>query len=1665
MKHIILLLLGLGWGIQTAAAQEYTPLVTYGPAASTQEGDADFKQIVFLQMPAGLADSLFVRIFDADCGGRHDTPFGGFDTTTRFRLYGGNGAFTAPTATDPAPNAAAQTAGVLLADETIGVDPFRDDKWINLAVIRAGQGEIVGGRAYFKLLIEGAGGNDANSYNLFLSAAELSNQALPEVRTLNFAPTIRLPEANIFSEMRFFVPVGATEVIVHNFDAVGAQVWVETAFRASLPVAPAGQNVWSEARVKLEPHETGRLCALNFKGGSEIPNDASFYVTDTDGKTLAIEQPIFNQAPRRRPVAVVETKTLADCYTVIFDGSRSTDADGDGLQFFWDFGDPSTGSGQAQPVINRNESTGSRVTHDYQKAGTYNASVIITDDSGQVGNSVLQRFKVIVNKAPIAEAGPNVIIAPGETVNFDGSRSTDADGTIQRYVWDFGDGVRTTGVKAAHLFRSAGHYLVFLRVEDGSESPCNFGRDSLTVWVNAQPIVNIGPDLITSPGESVKLSGKRCFDSDGKIIAFEWNYGDGQSGNGQDVEHAYAKPGAYAVIVTIRDDARVSNSSATDTLIVFVNDRPIAVLKSNLRPNHNVSVGEIVSFDGSTSQDRDGQIIAYDWDYGDGQKSPHIPLELDKVKIPPLPQGKAAANAKITHAYDKPGRYRVTLKVTDNSTSATDTHTDTTTVIVNDPPVAKAGEDQLVTASEVFFDGSASHDRDGQLTRFVWTFGDGGRGDGPKPMHVYGSPGTYKVRLVVTDDSQTSTDEDSAFITIVINARPIADAGADQIAAPNQELTFDASGSLDPDGKIDKYEWNFGDGKTASSVKTTHAFAKPGVYTVNLKVADNTGHANAVDYDQIIVRVNAQPIADAGADVRVAPGDMVKLSAERSYDLDGQLKNYQWIFSDGKNGLPVDFPTSTGIKGVVSRTFTEPGIYTATLTVTDNSGAINAQAQDQVTIRINHPPLARPGSDVFTCDATIAFDGTVSGDADGDPLLYTWEFGDGTPPQEGPKPIHTYAKSGTYPVILTVDDGWKLRNSRHTAAMTVVINGAPTANAGKERTVCAGDVIIFDGGGSKDPEGGLLKYAWDFGNGETSTDLNPTTIYRKGGDYPVTLTVKDDANLACNTAVDRVIVRVAESPVAEAGPDQKVCANTEVHFDGSKSWDFDGLVNVFLWDFGDGTTGGGPTPTHVFGAAGTYHVTLTIVGDLVGDCDNTNMDEVIVEVTEAPVAYFTAPKTIPFGETAEFDAAKSLAAKGEKITAWKWTLGDGNTTDGQKISHRYAKPGKYLVSLTVTTDNQTSCNTTSYQTFIFVNQSPLAEAGSAQTVGVHQVTTLNGGQSQDTDGAITAYLWSFADGDTARGLEVRHRFTKPGHYPVTLKVIDNTDLRNNWAVDTVWVTVNDAPRPVIAVENAVAHTGEEIRLNSAQSRDSDGAIARFAWNLDPAHQAEGGAVKNTFGASGHYHLSLIADDSTAAQNHRSATAKRLTVYDKPTAAAGPDRTVCPGQKVAFDAGHAANPDSLPLTYAWDFKDGSTAAGQKTEHIFAKPGRYDVTLTVTDAAAGAFGLIKDTALIKVNAAPIANAGPSAGSGQGRDAYFGGAHDAVIFDATASMDADGDPLMYSWDFGDGKTAQGAIVSHTFTKAGEYRVKLRVRDDSGTVCNEGAAEVVVRVRAHGK
>ncbi|NOX43180.1 MAG: PKD domain-containing protein, partial [Gammaproteobacteria bacterium] len=557
-------------------------------------------------------------------------------------------------------------------------------------------------------------------------------------------------------------------------------------------------------------------------------------VTDNTGDTNeATTSIIISAGANQPPVAMINAPTTGTVNTAItFDGTGSTDADGNIASYAWDFGDGGT-------------DVGATATYAYTTAGTYTVTLTVTDDAGDTNAATASiTISAGANQPPVA-----VITAPpttgttGTPVTFNGANSTDADGTIATYAWDFGDTNMGTGATATHTYTTAGTYTVTLTVTDDA-GDMNAATTSITIsaGANQPPVAVITAPTAGTVGTEVTFDGTGSTDADGTISTYAWDFGDTNMGTGATATHTYMAAGAYTVTLTVTDDAGDTNTATTTiTVSTAANQLPVAMITGPTTGTANIEL----TFDGSGSTDVDGNIATYGWDFGDTVTD---------------------TGATALHTYKEAGTYTITLLVTDN---AGGTNSTTASIVIdpaaNQPPVAIISGPTTGTAGMMItFSGAGSTDRDGTIASYAWDLGEGTTGTLVDITSSF-AVGTYTITLTVTDDMGVTG---STTANIVITAAgapqpPVADAGGPYTGVVGTAVLFDGSGSMDPDGTIAMYQWDFGDSITGAVMNPTHTFTAAGTFTITLTVTDNDGMTGSSTTTAVIDPAPAPPTPPA----------------------------------------------------------------------------------------------------------------------------------------------------------------------------------------------------------------------------------------------------------------------------------------------------------------------------------------------------------------------------------------------------------------------------------------------------------------------------------------------------------------------------------------------------------------------------------------------------------------------------------------------------------------------------------------------------------------------------------------------------------------------------------------------------------------------------------
>ncbi len=325
-----------------------------------------------------------------------------------------------------------------------------------------------------------------------------------------------------------------------------------------------------------------------------------------------------------------------------------------------------------------------------------------------------------------------------------------------------------------------------------------------------------------------------------------------------------------------------------------------------------------------------------------------------------------------------------------------------------------------------------------------------------------------------------------------------------------------------------------------------------------------------------------------------------------------------------------------------------------------------------------------------------------------------------------------------------------------------------------------GEVVFFDGSISFDPDGFIVGWRWSFGDGFGATGTFVSHVYSSPGNYTVTLLVVDNANATASKTVVLFVGVIGENVPPRAAFSSFPNATRvgePVFFDASPSFDPDGFIVNWFWEFGDGSTGNGTFVSHTYFNTGNYTVTLTVM-DNRNATDSVRKAVLVQSPNIPPVASLTFFPTRPVeGEFVQFDGSGSFDPDGSLID-WFWTFGDGSIGFGPFTSHVYFRPGNYTVNLTVT-DNDGARGMTSV--IIQVRPRPAHDVGvvfidiqprvavSSQFVNIQVGLSNKGNSTEKVD--LTVYFDSEVAA-TLRGITLYP--TCPFCFPNTVNVIWDT---------------------------------------------------------------------------------------------------------------------------------------------------------------------------------------------------------------------------------------------------------------------------------------------------
>lgn len=690
--------------------------------------------------------------------------------------------------------------------------------------------------------------------------------------------------------------------------------------------------------------------------------------------------------------------------------------------------------------------------------------------------------------------------------------------------------------------------------------------------------------------------------------------------------------------------------------------------------------------------------------------------------------------------------------------------------------------------------------------------------------------------------------------------------------------------SQSPNDSIVGWLWNFGDGTTSNSKETIHEYSAEGEYVVSLKIFKEKGCQATTSYPITVKYKTITPPTNCDALYsysQVAPDSLKFKFVDESALVNNTANNdtivtWLWDFGDG-NTSTLEQPTHE---------YAQEGEYQVAVTITKEKGC---QASRSNLIVVKYQTTSPPQND--DCKALYHFTKVapdslkfkffddseqVNNTMDNDTIVsWLWDFGDGnTSTLEAPE--HEYAIEGNYEVSLTIT---KEKGCQATVTNLVIakkIITIPTAcqayfeiekSMDNPLTVKFNDLSII----SNDT---YQEHLWDFGDGNTSSEKNPTHTYTEKGEYNVTLTIKTIAG--CESTVDLPI----EVDLPNITPDDcnalfsyNVITDDEliVKFnDQSTSFNNDNITS-WEWNFGDGNNSDEAEPNHTYSDEGVYNVSLTIETTNGCQATATKSIEVKIEVPGNPnecEALFSFEQISNDELKIKFTDESPLL--NDSITSQLWNFGNGVISSFKNPTHEYASEGTYHVTLTITTlEGCMASITNSIEVKKKVINTPTdCEAlFSYDQVANDELKIEFIDESPLVNDSITSRFWNFGDGNFSALEKPTHEYANEGTYNVTLKITTlegcETSITNSIEVE---LNVANPPTDCEALFYYQQLSAAELKIEFRDESEllNDSIVTRL-WDFGDGNSSTEKKPVHTYDAEGEYEVFLTITNSEGCQ--------------------------------------------------------------------------------------------------------------------------------------------------------------------------------------------------------
>lgn len=981
--------------------------------------------------------------------------------------------------------------------------------------------------------------------------------------------------------------------------------------------------------------------------------DVSLIVIDSIGCTDTIFKPNYIQTVN--PAAnYIPPPTTSGCAPLT---AQFTDATAGSVSWFWNFGDGFT-------------STVQNPTHTYSSTGTFTVSLTTTSAGGGCSQTI-SNFSTFDVNGGYAGFTHTASPCPPYIATFQ-----DTSLNAVSWFWDFGDGKTDTTQNPNHTYATPGYHSVSLNITTAD------GCSYTTMQSNIVYFSPFGANFYGVPLDTIFPLPVQFYANSVGATSWLWSFGDSTFSSNENPLHTYSTLMAYAVTLTI------SNGTCSifynpppfifgnpDTTMIDLGHGPTIDVQQGCTPL-NVLFTNIIA-----------GAAFWNWDFGDGSTS--------DLEFP-------------THIYTQTGIYNVTLTTIDTSGIVQ--------VLQMDSIVRASGPQpgfiltQTVSCTNTFV---SLIDTSRNATKWNWNLGDGTIDSTQNLIHLYSSGlPNYIITQTVSDTMGCSAS---------ISTSIFANSSSPLLASESEVCGYDTVRFFTSLQNFNSYQWSFGDGSTSNQMNPSHVYSSEGNYTVSLTISDNSGCIQTFFVNSTIkVKLPIANFSSSGLRQACNETDIQFINNSQNSN------TFLWDLGDGNTSALMN----------PFHSYKQAGVYDVTLTVYSGACRNTYQMPQYVRVDTAHAEF------VYTTNQTCVPVTITFQDLSINPVSWHWDFGLGDT-SNLQNPSYTYS---TYPCcypFLTITD-------IHGCSDYYYMSSPPVAEAAIATSSDSGcfpfKVQFISGGGIF-----INQWYWDFGDGTTSNQQNPSHTYTEPGTYDIMLVVKSLWSVECNdTLIIPKKIKVRQPHADFYSTDLSACAPSLVNFH-----DLSVDADNYLWDFGDGTTSTNVNPSHIYNTPGNFNVKLVTSSSL--GCSDSILYEHYIQVL-GPIANFSTSAT-------EGCSPFKIEFTDHSINAMShsWNFGDGYSDFSTNATHTFNDSGSFNISL-VTTDTSGCTSFYEYPQQILIHPSPQSSFTSDSITGC-QPFTANFTNSSFNYQNI---LWNFGDGSTSTDFTPIHEYTSSGIFNVSL---------------------------------------------------------------------------------------------------------------------------------------------------------------------------------------------------------------------------------------------------------------------------------------------------------